>query len=465
VDYLRYSIEGSGEVLNPCAPASGAYPRRNFYIPQNGTSVSAAVVTGMLTLVADQLKASGGWTFDPYSPLPSTLRAIAIHSATDLQQSTAYFTIESNPTGPLPVQAFPGPDFATGYGLVDAQAAVNLALNNLVREGVINATCDKQTLYLSVTDPTAPVKVTLAWDDPASVAPEVSPDEPLLINDLDLVLTDPAGHKHYPWLLDQQAMLDGAPIADDAQMCGMPVKVTRALHPTLDPNYVASGDPTNRDDPINASDLKPATTGKDHLNNVEQVVAPGMIGQWTVDVSGFAVDMGPQRYSLVGVSDKFHFLPPLNVLSTCGLWPVFCRRQLYVVCDIDPGVCKAPELIPIESDTFALRFRGSNRTQVLPLSAMCSALLPAQACTPADVRSGGPLTLRLGGQARTLRVEVFDGRGNLLARDTTASDVKEIRIPASTGERFVIVRLGAPRDGENAYGVKTYAVPITVRRR
>jgi hypothetical protein len=29
----------------------------------------------------------------------------------------------------------------------------------------------------------------------------------------------------------------------------------------------------------------------------------------------------------------------------------------------------------------------------------------------------------------------------------------------------VIVRLGAPRDGENAYGVKTYAVPITVRRR
>ena len=453
---------------HPCdaKPATAVYPRNNFYFPQSGTSGAAAVVTGMLTLVADQLKTTGAWFFDPYAPLPSTLRAIAIHSAADLQQSTKYFDIKSTPTGTLPVQAFPGPDFATGYGLVDAEAAVNVARHHIVREGVVNGTCDKQALIFAVSDAASPVKVTLAWDDPASVGVEVAYDEPLLVNDLDLVLIDPAHNKHYPWLLDQQAMADGVPIADDAQTCGMPITVGRALKPTTDPWYAGRDDagndlPGSRDDPINESDLKAATTGKDHLNNVEQVVAPGMIGQWTAEVSGFAVDMGPQRYSIVGVPDVvLAVLPPFPVASTCGLVPIFCELRLYPICRRDPGVCERPEGIPIESDTFALRFRGANRTRVLPLSAMCSALSAAHACTPTDVRMGVPLTLRLGAHARSLRIEVFDARGKLLARDTTASDAKELRIPTSPGERFVIVRLGAP-----TAGVNTYAVPITVRRR
>lgn len=465
-----YFVTPSSAPTQPCDTKPAGTVRRNFYFPQSGTSGAAAVVAGMLTLVADQLKTSGAWYFDPYAPLPSTLRAIAIHSATDLQRSTKYFDINSNPQGTLPVQVFPGPDFATGYGLVDAQAAVNVALHHMVREGVINATCDKRTMTLDVSDPALPVKVTLAWDDPASVAVEVANDDPLLVNDLDLVLIDPANNKHYPWLLNQQAMANGAPIADDAQTCGTSITVNRALTPATHPYYAGRIDfthdrPGSVDDPINASDLKAATTGKDHLNNVEQVVAPGMVGRWTVEVSGFAVDVAPQRYSLVGVPDPSIVVPPFPVVSTCGLVPIFCRLRLYPICRRDPRVCENPEPIPIESDTFALRFRGANRTKVLPLSAMCSALSAAHACTPADLREGVPLTLRFGGNAQSLGIEVFDARGKLLARDTTASDAKELRIPASAGERFVIVRLGAPGDGANTYAVNTYAVPIAVRRR
>jgi hypothetical protein len=190
-----------------------------------------------------------------------------------------------------------------------------------------------------------------------------------------------------------------------------------------------------------------------------------MIGQWTVEVSGFAVDMGPQRYSLVGLPDVTIAVPGPPVVSTCGLMPIFCRLQLYPICVRDPHVCEQREVIPVKGDTFALRFRGTNRTTVLPLSAVCSALTAAHACTAADVRSGVPLALRFGGHAQSLRIEVFDARGKLLARDTTASDAKELRIPASAGERFVIVRLGATGDRANAYAVNAYAVPITVRRR
>ena len=59
-------------------------------------------------------------------------------------------------------------------------------------------------------------------------------------------------------------------------------------------------DPWNVNDPIQPDDIQPAEFGKDHLNNVEQVVAEPIPGFWTVEVSGFSVPQGPQPFSLAG---------------------------------------------------------------------------------------------------------------------------------------------------------------------
>ena len=74
-----------------------------------------------------------------------------------------------------------------------------------------------------------------------------------LCNDLDLVLIDPDGNPHYPWLLDQVAfglsssciptslgcLFFPVPISNEAQACGDGITVRRNLIPTNNPNFVA----------------------------------------------------------------------------------------------------------------------------------------------------------------------------------------------------------------------------------
>ncbi len=143
--------------------------------------------------------------------------------------------------------------------------------------------------------------MTLAWDD-VEASPSQTRTAPKLINDLALVLVDPAGSEQYPWLLDQVAVnATGNPLGNRQQTCGTWIAVERRLEPTLNPHFVAPGDAGNVNDPIRPGDLQPAGFGKDHLNNVEQVLAQPTPGVWKAIVSGFGIAQGPQRYSLVGI--------------------------------------------------------------------------------------------------------------------------------------------------------------------
>ena len=77
-----------------------------------------------------------------------------------------------------------------------------------------------------------------------------------LVNDLDLVVNDPANNTLLPWLLNS----------------------------TPDPVALSS----------------PASTGEDHLNNMEQVLINNpTAGDYSLDISGFNVPMGPQEYFVV----------------------------------------------------------------------------------------------------------------------------------------------------------------------
>ncbi len=141
-----------------------------------------------------------------------------------------------------------GPDFKFGWGIVNGNRAGKLIedgryLSDDISQGTTN------THTINVPNGTTQVRFMVYWSDPAAAAGA----NPALVNDLDLVVSDPSSNTYLPWILD----------------------------PTPDP--------TNLD--------TPATTGIDHLNNMEQILINNPdSGDYTIEVTGFNVPMGPQEY-------------------------------------------------------------------------------------------------------------------------------------------------------------------------
>jgi hypothetical protein len=257
------------------------------YHRQFGTSMAAPVVTGIVALMAEAHRASSGEGQPP--PLPSTFKAILIQTARDLVKTTprtecacckedvsdeccpetttgvCVCDFENPDTGTTLVY-HAGPDFVTGWGLVNAQDAVAMAkASDHWKEDAVAAEDEADVFCTTVPEGASRLQVTMAWDDAAA---ETYRSEDAarakLVNDLDLVLVAPDGTRHLPWTLE--------PLLADA---------------TLEP------------DPITPATVKPATRGADHRNNVEMVtVAPAMAGNWKAVVSAFQLDAA-QRYSLV----------------------------------------------------------------------------------------------------------------------------------------------------------------------
>lgn len=203
----------------------------NGYAGSCGTSMAAPAVSGSIALLLQRYRAVCPATGT--DPLPSTIKALLIHSARDLDDSSSFLNR--------------GPDYASGYGAMDVQAAVDM-LPFHHEDQVSNGQID--TFQIVVTRQTD-LKVTLVWDDPAAAANA----SVALINNLDLWLEDPNGGIHRPWIL-------------------------------------------NPSSPANA-----ATRNVDNRNVVEQVVVDnvtGLIaGTWTIKVRGTSVPSGPQSYTLV----------------------------------------------------------------------------------------------------------------------------------------------------------------------
>ena len=187
-----------------------------------GTSMAAPVVSGIAALIVERFKDNYG-----SEALPSTVKAYMIHTAVDLET--------------------PGPDYRTGYGKVNALAAIDAVDSFKFVEEQLENSGQEDTYLITVPEGAPELKVTLVWDDLPGV-----PNSPVeLINDLDLVVTDPDGIIHAPWVLDPD-------------------------NPSL-----AAG------------------TGEDHLNTIEQVYVLNPIpGTWSVKIQGtFLAE--PQSYSLV----------------------------------------------------------------------------------------------------------------------------------------------------------------------
>lgn len=188
-----------------------------------GTSMAAPTVAGLGALLIEHHRNLFPGAADMRN---STLKAILAQTAADLGQ--------------------PGPDYQFGYGSVRVNDAALLMLERNYTETEVGQ--GSSAIFEITVEPGSDFKTTIAWDD-APAIPNVSV---ALVNNLDLVVTDPNGVRHYPWTLDP----------------AMPaVAATRSQ--------------------------------EDDVNNIEQVfvenAAPGV---WTVEIRGTSVAEGSQPVSM-----------------------------------------------------------------------------------------------------------------------------------------------------------------------
>lgn len=440
----------SGQNPNSVCDGGSATSRHDFYHPMIGSSDAAAAVTGLQALVLQQFDVlNPGRVPRLFPPWPSTLRAIAIHTAQDIVGTGSPWY--SNPDGP--VQAFAGPDFVTGYGMVDAQAAVAVMANKRYVQDVVREECQVRTWWIRVPAASPELRVTLAWDDWAS-DPDLPPTLPKLVNDLDLELVPPASIvRHYPWLLDQRVIdAAGNPVSDASQACGPAVLVERKVIPSTAPYFgTGIGDPNNVNDGITSATLQPAGRGKDHLNNTEQVaVASPAAGWWQVRITGFTVPFGPQRYSLVATSRPVLRVPGVGLCPGspfCGL--IFPNR----VCDRFPAICDLKPL-SVQPGAIPVKFVNSHDRIVIPLDRICLFLLDCELCGSGICPE---LDLRLESMPAAFSLEIFNMEGRRVFSDRSNRRTKRVRLSAEPGHEYVLV-IGPGRGVRMGRG---YSIPIT----
>lgn len=288
-------------------PAGNCVSVDDAYGGLRGTSMAAPALTGAAGLILQQQGVTGLVVGD--TPLDSdSLKALLVHTATDLSAhfplGGAFMNLQNcGGTGtdcwPVPAVApgtvQDGPDYVNGWGLVNVPAALakvisgnpelilrptscptsvtfpQLPFNSPLAVGgdptSIGVTgCSTAAIwdwvgYINVPPGTTQLKVTIAWDDPPSPPPGAGSTAPLLVHDLDLIVTPgtgmgnsftPTGPHNYSWFLDPAC-------------------------------------PYLQAVPVSSTDFSPSIFS-DQRNNVEQVVIDSpAAGQWRVVVQSIGL--------------------------------------------------------------------------------------------------------------------------------------------------------------------------------
>ncbi len=228
---IKPDITANGRSLYSCTAGSNT-----AYSTFSGTSMASPNASGSANLVNEHWRSTHAATMRS-----ATLKAILLHTADEAGDSD-------------------GPDYEHGWGLMNTESAVQMVeddamaasgTQHVIEDQLGDGETDVWTLPV---DSAGPVKVTLTWTDVPGTPPppSLNPADLMLVNDLDLRVTD-GGSTHEPWILD----------------------------------------------PANPADA--ATTGDNFRDNVEQVyVASLPAGTWTIEVSHKGtLTGGSQAYSLV----------------------------------------------------------------------------------------------------------------------------------------------------------------------
>jgi hypothetical protein len=177
---IKPDVMANGEGLTSSTSGSN-----NAYGVSSGTSMASPNAAGTAALLLEHYRnLNGGAT-----PNAATQKGLLIHTAFDAGNT--------------------GPDYSTGWGVVDGAKAANFITdadsatpNSFIVEDTYNAAPDT---FQVISDGTTPLKVTLVWNDLAAtnLTSSTSLDNALsmLVRDLDLLVTGPGG-TFFPWTLN-----------------------------------------------------------------------------------------------------------------------------------------------------------------------------------------------------------------------------------------------------------------------
>ncbi len=296
-DELRIDFDFTKGITTPdiCHEDSCGY----WLTPAAGTSMAAPFTSGVAALMYQKFQKLTGDPLDKHSMRNSTVKALMIHTAVDMEDSEdVHFDCNTDLTvahndGECHFTPYgKGPDFATGWGYLDGKAALNMisGYNPTTREFPKFKEIEIGNGYekrwtVKVDSIRNYLRTTLVWDDAPGVLISSKSwitefKKTKLVNDLDMYLISPSGKYHYPWRLDP-----------------LPTEFISAAGRHIDVRVIKSKGLEN----IHESDVDTAYNHChsndnlgyscfDHLNNVEVVdVENPEPGTWQVVVFGRSV--------------------------------------------------------------------------------------------------------------------------------------------------------------------------------
>lgn len=384
------------------------------YIGKCGTSMAAPVVSGIIALLMEQFQDTYGVLPD----FPSTYKAMLIHSAKDLLKTEEYPTREfDNPDTGDPVIYHAGPDYATGFGLVDAEAARKIVTREKQwKEATLNSTGASNSWCISVPEGTDEIKVVIVWDDePGDTT--TAEDTPKLVNDLDLELMDPDGNIYYPW--------------------------------TLDPLPLTAIPGNGALDPIQIGDVNPAYRDADHINNVEmaQICYP-KAGTWTARVKAFDLPLGnAQSYSLVSSH---------RILD-------FCFNTIWSICIRYPWICD--EIITHKAVS-VLKEYGTwfiDPRVPTPLDEICKYVIDCPGCDGFGWAYCPGWRMTIEQLPEDINIIIFDQFGEIILEDKSKLSLRTFKVEKmQSGDQFFILftdEKGNPYPGKLKLKIKLNSLP------
>ncbi len=166
------------------------------YYNSSGTSMSAPNATGSMALLQEMYNDSNASYMNA-----SSLKALVIHTA--------------NESG-----ANPGPDFKFGWGLLNMKGAADVIADTLTNKIIETSLSNTNTVtYTFSSNGLQDIVATIVWNDPAAtpVAASLDPTNAMLINDLDLRVSNASGTMKMPWTLNSASPASAAVKADNVK--------------------------------------------------------------------------------------------------------------------------------------------------------------------------------------------------------------------------------------------------------